>query len=189
MEGKVLCEGSRRRWESSKARDRSCVACFPSNLLPWKPASQPQDSRPCFSRINVHRPREHFMSAHLAAPTPWTITWHPPGLTASPPHCPTARTLWSPQMTDSPTREPRNFLCVSASFKDLPRNSLDGPAVRTQCFHCRSPSSIPGWGTKISQATVWPPPQKKTELPNSYNSARTLNFYISRLQAQVQHKS
>ena len=71
MEGKVLCEGSRRRWESSKARDRSCVACFPSsNLLPWKPASQPQDSRPCFSRINVHRPREHFMSAHLAAPHP-----------------------------------------------------------------------------------------------------------------------
>ena len=32
-------------------------------------------------------------------------------------------------------------------------------------------------------------PSKKTELPNSSNSARTLNFYISRLQARVQHKS
>ena len=24
--------------------------------------------------------------------------------------------------------------------------------VRTQCFHCRGPGSIPGWGTKIPQA-------------------------------------
>ena len=176
--------------ESSKARDRSCVACFlSSNLLLWKPASQSQDSRPCFSRINVHRPQEHFMSAHLAAPTPWTITWHPPGLTASPPHCPTARTLWSTQMTDSATRKPRNFLCVSVLFKDLPRNSPDGPVVRTRCFHCRGPSSIPGRGTKIPQATQCGHPLKKTELPNSSNSARSLNFYISRLQAQVQHKS
>ena len=29
----------------------------------------------------------------------------------------------------------------------------DGPVVRTQRFHCRGPSSIPGRGTKILQAT------------------------------------
>ena len=190
MEGKVLCEGGRRRWEASKVRHQSCVAGFlSSNLLPWEPASQSQDSRPCFSWINVHRSQEHFMSTHLADPAPWTITWHPLGLTASPSHCPTARTLWSTQMTDSATRKPRNFLCVSVSFKDLPRNSPDGPAVRTQCFHCRGPSSIPDRRTKIPQATRCDHPLRKPELPNSSSSARTLNFYISRLQAQVQHKS
>ena len=28
------------------------------------------------------------------------------------------------------------------------------PVVRTQCFHCQSPGSIPGRGTKIQQ-TAW----------------------------------
>ena len=28
-----------------------------------------------------------------------------------------------------------------------------GPVVRTRCFHCGGPGSIPGWGTKIPQAT------------------------------------
>ena len=29
-----------------------------------------------------------------------------------------------------------------------------GPVVRTQCFHCQSPGSIPGRGLKTSQA-MW----------------------------------
>ena len=151
----------------------SCVACFlSSNLLLWKPASQSQDSRPRFSRINVPRPREHFMSAHLAAPTPWTITWHPPGLTASLPYCPTARTLWSTQMTDSAARNPRNFLCVSVLFKDLPRNSM----VRTPCFHCRGPGSIPGRGTKIPQATQCGHPLKKNRAPKLFQFSQNLEL-------------
>ena len=31
----------------------------------------------------------------------------------------------------------------------------DGPVVRTLCFHCRDPGSIPGWGTKILQAALY----------------------------------
>ena len=34
-----------------------------------------------------------------------------------------------------------------------------GPVVRTQCFDCRGPGSILGWGTKIPQAA--PHTQKK----------------------------
>ena len=34
-------------------------------------------------------------------------------------------------------------------FRDFPGN----PLVRTECFHCQGPGSIPGWGTKLLQAT------------------------------------
>ena len=39
-------------------------------------------------------------------------------------------------------------------FREFP----GGPVVRTRCFHCHGPGSIPGWGTKILQATQ---PKKK----------------------------
>ena len=29
----------------------------------------------------------------------------------------------------------------------------EGPVVRIQLFHCHSPGSIPGWGTKLLQAS------------------------------------
>ena len=35
--------------------------------------------------------------------------------------------------------------------------------VRTWCFHCRGPSSIPGWGTRISQV-MWRSQKKKKNL-------------------------
>ena len=34
-------------------------------------------------------------------------------------------------------------------------SSLVGPVIRTWCFHCQGSGSIPGWGTKIPQAS-WP---------------------------------
>ena len=37
---------------------------------------------------------------------------------------------------------------LSIQIKDFPA----GPVVRTQCFHCQSLGSIPGWGTKNPQA-------------------------------------
>ena len=34
-------------------------------------------------------------------------------------------------------------------------SSLVGPMIRTWCFHCQGSGSVPGWGTKIPQAS-WP---------------------------------
>ena len=33
-------------------------------------------------------------------------------------------------------------------FREFPSD----PLLRTQCLHCLGPGSIPGWGTKLSQA-------------------------------------
>ena len=40
------------------------------------------------------------------------------------------------------------------------------PVVRTQCFHCHGPGSIPGQGTKIMQATQ--PKKKKKNYTQTY---------------------
>ena len=37
----------------------------------------------------------------------------------------------------------------------------DSPVVRTQCFYCCGPSSIPGQGTKILRATLCAKKKKK----------------------------
>ena len=45
-----------------------------------------------------------------------------------------------------------------------------GPEVRTWCFRCQGPSSIPGWGTKTLQVT-WhstpPPHAHRTQIPQT----------------------
>ena len=46
------------------------------------------------------------------------------------------------------------------------------PVVRTQCFHCHGPGSIPGQGTKIMQATQ--PKKKKKKL---YTDIYIYNIY------------
>lgn len=35
----------------------------------------------------------------------------------------------------------------------LGREFLCSPVIRTPCFQCRGPGSVPDWGTKISQAS------------------------------------
>ena len=41
------------------------------------------------------------------------------------------------------------------------------PVVRTQCFHCHGPGSIPGQGTKIMHATQ-PKKKKKKNYTQTY---------------------
>ena len=50
------------------------------------------------------------------------------------------------------TQYSRNRHIILLYRKDMFWEFPGGPVVRTLCFHCRGPSSIPGWGTKI------PPP-------------------------------
>ena len=49
--------------------------------------------------------------------------------------------------------------------KEIRRREFPGsPVVRTRCFHCQGPGSIPGQGTKILQAAaVWPDKINKEE--------------------------
>ena len=59
----------------------------------------------------------------------------------------------------------------------------DGPVVRTQRFHCRGPSSIPGRGTKILQATQCSQKNKwfsylEEVLKNRQNDLKCLNCHI-----------
>ena len=45
------------------------------------------------------------------------------------------------------------FLNIGDEFKTLLVQEFRGsPVVRSWCFHCCDPGSVPGWGTKIPQA-------------------------------------
>ena len=41
-----------------------------------------------------------------------------------------------------------------------------GRVVRTLCFHCRGPGSVPGWGTKILEAAQ--PKKKEKKRPKCF---------------------
>ena len=51
------------------------------------------------------------------------------------------------------------------AYQENYREFPGGPVVRTQPFHCRDPGSIPGWGTKILQATC----QRKKKRKENYS--------------------
>ena len=60
------------------------------------------------------------------------------------------------------------LLCYKDGFLNWVLRELPGgPAVRTWCFHCHGPGSIPGQGTKIPEA-VWYG-QKKFKNQNKRN--------------------
>ena len=46
-------------------------------------------------------------------------------------------------------------------LKKYARDFPGGPVVRTQRFHCHGRGTIPGWGTKIPQATLCGQKEKK----------------------------
>ena len=56
----------------------------------------------------------------------------------------------------------------------------DSPVVRTQCFYCCDPSSIPGQGTKILKATLCGQKKKKKRERERVSSALefTIRNYI-----------
>ena len=53
-----------------------------------------------------------------------------------------------------------------SKFKNIwsPGEFPGGPVVRTRCFHCSGTGAIPGWGTKIPQATQQGQKKKKSGL-------------------------
>ena len=61
------------------------------------------------------------------------------------------------------------FLTLSTHFQSNITNLIKktnakfpgSPVVRTQCFHCWGPGSIPGWGTKIPEAVLHAAKKKK----------------------------
>ena len=59
--------------------------------------------------------------------------------------------------------------------KGRQRDFPGGPAVRTPCFHCRHPGSIPGRGTKILQAAVWPREERKNGGGRALQNTTTRN--------------
>ena len=54
-------------------------------------------------------------------------------------------------------REFTVYFFKKVSFREF----SGGSVVRTWCFHCRGPGSIPGQGTKIPQAAWHAPPTRK----------------------------
>ena len=57
--------------------------------------------------------------------------------------------------------------------------SPGGPVVRTWHFHCSGPGSIPGWGTKILQATWWSQKKKNNNETTPIKVASTQKFQKS----------
>ena len=49
------------------------------------------------------------------------------------------------------SKRERELYCLNTYSRDFPGDA----AVKTPYFQCRGTGSIPGWGTKITQA-VWP---------------------------------
>ena len=49
-----------------------------------------------------------------------------------------------------------------------------GPVVRTLCSHCRAPSSVPGWGTKVLNAGR---PSQKTNKQNTSALIDCVHFF------------
>ena len=56
---------------------------------------------------------------------------------------------------------------------------LDGPVVRTQCFHCRDLGSIPGQGTKIPQVMWHSQKKKKLTINISFLPDQIVKFTLS----------
>ena len=55
-----------------------------------------------------------------------------------------------------------------------------GPEVRTRCFHCQGPSSIPGWGTKTPQVTWHSTPTPCPSPPNPWDKTRETAFLVGK---------
>ena len=61
------------------------------------------------------------------------------------------------------------------------------PVVRTMCFHCQGPSSVPGQGTKIPQAVQYS--QKKKKCKINFNNNMDLEVIILSEVSQTKAKT